>query len=182
MIAYKGFNWDLACTMGKGTFRYEPGKWYREDKAHCAKDGFHATDNPLDVLVYYDKPGDRYFIVELRGNIDEDGYNSRISAPEIRLRREITKDQLYKEGVIWMAAHPKAPLSKVVKSDVGDAFGRGNVIVRGRNPKARGSKGDNLYIVKENQLGNIVAIGAFTVGKGKILPEKYYDVEGRCVK
>ena len=29
MRAYKGFHKDLNCTMGKGVFYYEPGKWYR---------------------------------------------------------------------------------------------------------------------------------------------------------
>lgn len=49
-LAYKGFNKDLTCTMGNGTFQYKPGVWYKEEKAHCARTGFHATDNPLDVL------------------------------------------------------------------------------------------------------------------------------------
>ena len=52
-LAYKGFNKDLTCTMGNGTFQYKPGVWYKEEKAHCARTGFHATDNPLDVLGYY---------------------------------------------------------------------------------------------------------------------------------
>lgn len=43
-LAYKGFNKDLTCTMGNGTFQYKPGVWYKEEKAHCARAGFHATD------------------------------------------------------------------------------------------------------------------------------------------
>ena len=35
MIAYKGFNKDLTCTMGKGRFQYEVGKSYKEDSAKC---------------------------------------------------------------------------------------------------------------------------------------------------
>ena len=49
MIAYKGFNKDLTCTKGKGVFQYEPGKKYVEEKAKCARTGFHAATNPLDV-------------------------------------------------------------------------------------------------------------------------------------
>ena len=55
MLAYKGFNKNLTCTMGKGTFQYEPGIWYSEENARCASTGFHATDNPLDVLSYYNE-------------------------------------------------------------------------------------------------------------------------------
>lgn len=39
MRAYKGFHKDLNCTMGKGVFYYEPGKWYREQEARCADTG-----------------------------------------------------------------------------------------------------------------------------------------------
>ena len=52
MLAYKGFNSNLTCTMGKGTFQYEQGVKYTEENAHCGADGFHATDDPLGVLSY----------------------------------------------------------------------------------------------------------------------------------
>lgn len=115
MIAYKGFHKDLNCTMGKGDFHFVPGKWYSEENAKCASTGFHATDNPLDVLSYYRGPDDRYFIVNLRGNVDEDGVNSRIAAPEIMLVKELTKDDLYRQGVIWISKHQKAPWAAVVE-------------------------------------------------------------------
>ena len=44
MRAYKGFHKDLNCTMGKGVFYYEPGKWYSEQEARCADTGFHYAD------------------------------------------------------------------------------------------------------------------------------------------
>ena len=47
MIAYKGFNKDLTCTMGKGRFQYEVGKSYKEDSAKCASTGFHCTEEPI---------------------------------------------------------------------------------------------------------------------------------------
>lgn len=178
MLAYKGFNKNLTCTMGRGTFQYKPRKWYREDDAKCADTGFHATDNPLDVLSYYNKPDDRYFIVRLRGNIDEDGVNSRISAPEIMLVKELTKAELYHEGVLWMLKHPKAPLARVVETDSGDAAGEGCVIVRGKHPKAMGKTGDRLYIIRDNKEGEIAEIGCFEVDGKTILPDTYYNVKG----
>ena len=114
MRAYKGFHKDLNCTMGKGVFYYEPGKWYSEQEARCADTGFHATDNPLEVLRWYSGEDDRYFAVELRGNIDEDGYGSRIAAPEIMLVKELTIDDLYRLGVLWMSKHPKSELAAAV--------------------------------------------------------------------
>ena len=92
MLAYKGFNSNLTCTMGKGTFQYEQGVKYTEENAHCGADGFHATDNPLGVLSYYNKSDDRYFLVELGGNIDEDGVNSRISGDHAHERTVKNRD------------------------------------------------------------------------------------------
>lgn len=178
MTGYKGFHKDLTCTMGKGRFRYEPGRWYREEEAKCARTGFHATDNPLDVLSYYNREDDRYFIVELRGNVDEDGVNSRISAPEIRLKKELTRAELYREGVLWMAQHQKAPWAAVIREGTGDAEGTGNVVVRGRNPKARGKEGDRLYIVREDGAGDIVEIGCFQVDGEEFLPGVWYNAKG----
>ena len=181
MRAYKGFHKDLNCTMGKGVFYYEPGKWYSEQEARCADTGFHATDNPLEVLRWYSNEGDRYFAVELRGNIDEDGCGSRIAAPEIMLVKELTIDDLYRLGVLWMSKHPKAELAAAVMVESGEAYRNGNVLVRGKNPRARGKAGDNLYIVRDDVDGDIVEIGAFKVDGIKILPDVYYDAKGRRV-
>lgn len=150
MLAYKGFNSNLTCTMGKGTFQYEQGVKYTEENAHCGADGFHATDDPLGVLSYYNKSDDRYFLVELGGNIDEDGVNSRISAPEITLMRELSKTEMYMRGLIWMSRHPKAKIASVVREETGDAAGSGYVIVRGKHPKARGSRNDIRTICSED--------------------------------
>lgn len=181
MLAYKGFHSDLTCTMGKRTHQYIPGKWYREEEAKCANTGFHATDNPLDVLAYYHKDDDRYFIVEMAGNIDEDAVNSRISAPEIRLVRELSRNELYHEGVLWMAIHEKAPLAKVVKHEKGNAAGDGNVVVRGMKPKAKGQIGDIIYLVKENKKGEIVEIGSYQIDGKTYHPDIYYDIRGKKV-
>lgn len=181
MMAYKGFHNDLTCTMGKGTFQYVPGRWYREKEAKCACKGFHATDNPLDVLAYYNKQDDRYYIVELHGNIDEDAVTSRISAPAIRLVKELSRNELYHEGVLWMIIHEKAPLAAVVKREKGNAGGDGNIVVRGKNPKATGLLGDMLYLVKDNHKGEIVEIGSYQIDGKKYHPGVYYDIRGRKV-
>lgn len=174
MLGYKGFHKDLTCTMGCGTFKYEPGVWYKEDEAKCAHTGFHATYNPLDVLKYYDNKEDRYFVVELEGNIDEDAVNSRISAPEICLRKEITKEQLIAAGIVFMMKNPKLPWSNIVNKDKGVAR-NGYVIVRGENPKACGNIGSILYLVKESAAGFVVAI--YEVGKD-VEPDTWCTVEG----
>ena len=91
MIAYKGFNKELACTLGKGVFRYQVGQTYKEELAECARTGFHCVEEPIEVLKWY-REG-RYCVVEALEDIHEDG-NKKISCSEMRILREISKEQL----------------------------------------------------------------------------------------
>ena len=72
-------------------------------------------------------------------------------------------------------------LAAAVMVESGETFRNGNVIVRGKNPRARGKAGDNLYIVRDDGDGDIVEIGAFRVDGIKILPDVYYDAKGRRI-
>ena len=49
--AYKMFNKDLTCTLGRGTFQYQPGVWYEElDKeANCRKNAW--TVCPITTVL-----------------------------------------------------------------------------------------------------------------------------------
>ncbi len=174
-LAYKGFNKDLTCTMGNGTFQYKPGVWYKEEKAHCARTGFHATDNPLDVLGYY-REG-RYFIVALKGNVDEDGHDTRIAAPEIQLVKELSRIELAREGVMWIANHPHIEIEGVEKN-IGTALDD-YVIVRGKNPTAKGKMGSTIFLLKENKSGEITECAEYLIDGEEYLPDTFYDVRGR---
>lgn len=50
MIAYKGFDTELKARWGSGTFQYEAGKTYEEERSKCASGGFHCAENPADCL------------------------------------------------------------------------------------------------------------------------------------
>ena len=53
IMAYKGFEKDLSCTLGAGRYQYKVGEWHEEDRAKCANTGLHCAENPLDCLNYY---------------------------------------------------------------------------------------------------------------------------------
>lgn len=180
--AYKGFHKDLTCTMGRGVFTFEPGKTYWEESEKCANRGFHAATNPLDVLSYYNGKEDRYFIVELLGDLDEDGKGTRVSAQGIRLVKEISKRDLYVHGAMWVVNHPLAEWSKSVKKDTGSADGSGVVIVRGKAPKAKGKKGDLLILLCEGENESIAEAGVFEVDGDICKEDVYYNVGGEHEK
>ena len=97
-IAYKGFNKDMKC---RG-MQYEEGKTYTADGVIkvCAN-GFHACENPLDVLHYYPiAKGSKYHIVECDGDIsNEEAGDSKFACREITVGAEITISQLIKAGI-----------------------------------------------------------------------------------
>jgi hypothetical protein len=181
MIAYKGFNKDLACTRGNGTFRYEIGKTYTEDSAKCAKRGFHCVEEPIEVLKWYSGPGARYCKVDARGDINEDG-DERISCTEIEIIKELTLRQLGILECNWIIGHPARKCSSQVKQNQGVAKKDGIVIVRGKHPKAKGEKGATLFLLKEvTGSPQIETVGVFLVGEGHD-PDTWYNVDGRRVR
>lgn len=178
MIAYKGFNKDLSCTRGRGTFQYEVGKTYTEQKAECANTGFHCVEEPLEVLTWYNSESSRYCIVEASGDIHEDGHE-RISCTTIKILKEITKVQLAAMECEWIRKHPKRRYSKNVKKDSGEAQENDIVVVRGKNPKAAGEKGATIFLLKEGKDGTIEEAGAYQIDGDRYKAGVYYDVEGR---
>lgn len=178
MIAYKAFNKDLTCTMGKGKFQYEEGKWFEEGEANCRKNGFHCAENPLDCLNYYgDMEKSVYYLVQAGGDIDEDGYDTKISCTRMKLIKRLTMEEFVAHALKFLYEHPKRE-SGHIKQDSGIAT-RDFVIVRGKNPIAKGEKGTVLGFVKEeSESSEIDELGLYTVGEQGIKPGIWYDIRG----
>lgn len=185
MIAYKGFNKDLVCTMGKGQFQYEVGKTYKEDVAKCANTGFHCVEEPIEVLRWYSGAGARFCIVEATGDVHEDG-EDRISCTEMTVVKEITLQQLGALECKWITEHPDRKNSRYVMKNVGTTCTGGIVVVRGKNPKASGEIGSTIFLLKEMSNGKeIEEVGAYVIDGKDFLPDVYYRVDGRrcrCAK
>ena len=96
--AYKGFNKDMTC---RG-FAYEVGKEYEHDgPVKVCEAGFHACENPFDVLDYYgDILEHRYCEVEQSGETKNDG-NKSVSS-KIKINAEIGFPGLFKAGIEWI--------------------------------------------------------------------------------
>lgn len=185
MIAYKGFNGDLTCTLGNGRFQYEVGKTYKENEAKCAKNGFHCVEEPIEVLSWYKTAGSRYCMVEACGDINEDG-EERISCTEITILKEVTLQQIGILECQWLKDHPRRKESRHVERETGEAGKDGIVIVRGKNPKAAGQIGSTIFLLKEGKGTNdIKEIGVFQIDGQEYQPDVYYKVDGRrcrCTK
>lgn len=184
IIAYKAFNKDLTCTMGKGRFQYQPGIWYQEDKANCASTGFHCAANPLDCLNYYpDMDQSRYWVVLADGDIDEDAHDSKISCTRIRLMQELSINEFVAEAIQYIANHPMLAMNRRVATGEGRALQRDKfVIVRGKDPKAMGEIGTVLGFAVERLWKKDIEFASMLVVDGiKIKPGHWYNAEGKCV-
>ena len=105
IAAYKGFDKDFAC---RG-FRYEVGKTYTMDgEADVCNRGFHACENPFDVLDHYaafndDGTPNRFAEVEVGGKVDEEkdcvGNVRKVAGAKIRVKAEISFAGLVKAGI-----------------------------------------------------------------------------------
>lgn len=96
MSTYKGFDKDLRC---RG-FQYEVGKAYEEKDAQICKTGFHACENPLNVLLYYPPcHGNRYCEVEQDGEFSKNGDDSKIASTKIEVNKEISLTELIQAAI-----------------------------------------------------------------------------------
>ena len=78
--AYKGFNTDMTC---RG-FQYKVGREYtHKGPVSVCNSGFHACENPIDCLRYYEPGKSVYHEVELGGATDSD--DTKIAASYIRI-------------------------------------------------------------------------------------------------
>lgn len=194
MRAYKGFNSNLTCTKGNGTYQYEPGKTYYTDASQTARTGFHCCENPVDCLCWYGLPlrsqihadGSRIFVVEAAGDIDE--IDDKIACTQLTLMKELRLKALVLEIVKYIITHPlrdwedKGKLYEIAK-DRSEALEDGFAIARGANPKVKGEKGAVLAVLVEDpeQSDRFLTAKVGTVGI-ELQPDTWYTAfDGRWV-
>ena len=179
MIAYKGFQKDLKC---RG-FQFQEYSINETEKANCRQNGFHCAENPLDCLCYYPNwKNSVYYIVDASGDLDEDWEDSKISCTKMRLLKKIELRSLLLHGAAYMAKYPNRKWNSHVAKENGTSC-NGFCIVRGKDPKAKGQKGDLLLLLKE-QPGNsqILEIGVICIDGQKYPEEAWIDVTGKLVE
>lgn len=181
MLAYKGFNSRLQATMGEGIFQFEPGGTYEEAECKCARNGFHCAENPLCALSYYSDMSARFFIVKAEGDINQDGYNSRISCTKLTLVREISRIKLAVHACMYIQKYPqRTHESGYVKEQKGKCDTKGDfLIVRGKSPKAAGIKGSYLFLLKEKtETEEIEGVYPIFIDGEEFREDVWYGVRG----
>ena len=151
--AYKGFNKDLKC---RG-FQYEIGKEYKHNgEVKACKSGFHACENPLDVLEYYGDIDCRFCEVEQSGVLSQE--TNKMASSEIKIVSEIGFVGLFKAGVEWIKKITN-PQEIIKNTKVGDGDSQCDSAQIGSSGYSAqiGSSGDYAKI---GSSGNYAQIGS----------------------
>lgn len=151
MKAYKGFNKHMQCTTNGKVFQYEIGKEYEEKEAELCKHGFHACENPLDVLSYYGDIDNKFCEVELSDISPIRENDTKICGKKIKIGIEIGFVGLFKAGIEWIKHK-----TIFTKEDFESLYGNNNdgdsaqigssgkdavIMCAGHNSKVRAKKG-----------------------------------------
>ena len=150
--AYKGFNKHMQCTPNGKIFQYEIGKEYKEDEANLCHCGFHACENPLDVLSYYNNIDDKFCEVELDEIDPNRNKDSKICGKKIKIGIEIGFLGLFKAGIEWIknkTIFTKEDFEKLSSGDGAkiDSSGDGAKIGSSGDDAQIGSSGDDCVIM-----------------------------------
>ena len=154
MRVYKGFNKKIQAKHGKGTFQYEKGKTYKEEKSKTRSTGFHAAEYILDCLQWYPIDGkNKFFLCEAGGSIDEEDGCSMVVSTELTLLRELTLMEIAMAAMEYMIVHPKRTWEKrergaYAEKERSKAIGETKIaIARGKHPEVKGEYGTVIGLI-----------------------------------
>ena len=150
-------------------FKYEEGKEYITPQAKCCSTGFHACEHPLDCLDYYDPGnGSVYHEVELDGDIDRDGCDTKVAATKIKIGARLSIAGLVKAAIDYtmkrIKREAKADENRAACSATGD---NSACSATGYN-SACSATGDNSACSADNPTAIAVAWGFYSRAKGVI--------------
>ena len=185
MYSFKAFNKDLTCTSGGKKFQYRLGIWNEEPEANCVQNGFHSAANPLDCLNYYRNWDEAvYYIVQLDGDIDEDGTDSKISSTRLKLLKQLTLRQFLEFSILYIADHPFLSNNSWVEPEEKQTAKKKRTqnhfsIVRGKNPRAYVTE-ENAYICLVQECMESKHIQAYAIVRAdgkKYLTDTMYSIK-----
>lgn len=173
-LAYKAFEPGFVC---RGVRFKPPGEVNVERAANCVRNGWHCAENPADCLAYYpDVQKSVYCLVGIGGDIDEDATDSKIACTELTILRQLSLPDYFLHILVYMKKHPEAEC-RIARMGRGEAT-NGFVVVRGKQPFARGTTGDILAMAREGEGGEIEDIALYVVGTDGVPADVYIDIYG----
>ena len=152
MRAFKGFNKDLTC---RG-YQYEEGKEFHTERAECCDTGFHACEYPLDCFGHYDPAHSVFHEVELSGEMDKSGDNTKVCATDIKIGARLSIAGLVKMAIDFTMSKVNKEAGSDERHGFASATGykgassvsdpTGVAVAWGHEARAKGCKGAHLIL------------------------------------
>lgn len=196
MKAFKGFDKNLRCDpTGNKPFQYEIGGTYEEESAVVCENGFHACENPIDVLTYY-PPAEqnRYCEVELDGVSKKENGDTKMSGTKIQIGMEVGIKGIIQGALHFILERTRESADTTATTGYGahaattgddahaEVKGKNSIAAAfGINSRAKGSI--DSYIVcsewKEKSFAECILVGvrAAKVDGVNILPDVFYELK-----
>lgn len=171
MQCFKGFTSDLVATCGRGDMKFELHKTYIEKESKTVRTGFHCAEYPMDCLRFYPlRQGNRYFIVEAAGDIDDD--EKMVACTQLTIKSELTVKEMVQYSLLYIMRHHNRDVNHhsqnaIVQNDEAmlAVEGEGICIAYGKNPRVKAVKGNYIGLIKFDESG--VVGGLWQVGEYK---------------
>lgn len=165
MKAYKGFNRDMTC---RG-YQFEEGKTYEhQGDVKLCESGFHACEEPMDCLRYYDPCESVYHEVELEGVSDERKEDTKVVGKKIRIGERMSIKSIVKASIEYVFAMCKNAENRDYASGDGSrqaASGYGSLQAASGGASRQAASGDGSR--QETTGKNCVMMSAGHAGKAK---------------
>ena len=150
-ILYKGFDENLKCR----DFQFEIGKTYFHDGlVRVCESGFHACENPWDVLRYYPLTDSRYCVVEQSGEIHRHDGDSKIASSSITISTELKLPEFVKTCVNW--------LIKACSADAEVASGNHSRLAASGHYSQLAASGDYSRLAASGHYSQLAASGDYS--------------------
>lgn len=193
MKAYKAFRPDWKCR----DMQYKVGETYTHDgKVEICNSGFHACENPLDVLNYYDLTNCKIAEVELTGAVVKHDEDSKVAAASISVKAELDLAGFIEASFAFAWAACKAKINKEHGAQLaasgnyaqlaasGDgaklaASGARSVIASSStDARAKGAVGTWISLAEFDVKGACIGFATGCIGKGRLKADTWYRAKG----
>jgi hypothetical protein len=160
MKAYKGFDKDMKC---RG-FQFEQGKTYEEEEADLCEKGFHACENPLDVLSYYSLLTDgaennRFAEVDLEATDETHSDDTKRVGKKIKIRAELTLKGLITAAVDFVFVSSNAKNKASGEGSQLAASGDGSRLAASGEGSRLAASGDRSQLAASGDRSQLAASG-----------------------
>ncbi len=143
IISYKGFDKNLKCRE----WQFEVGKTYTHSgSVTVCESGFHACENPWDVLSYYPIADSRFCVVEQSGEIKKHGDDSKIASASITIQAELKLPEFVKTCVDWLIKTCSADAASGNDSQLA-ASGNGSQLAASGNDTPQAAAGNGSLVM-----------------------------------